>query len=235
METKQPRKPYRILIKFPTRNRPQKFIQAIKEMYVGIGDKANTKIVVTADIDDPTMYNKETLQAVHPFIINYGLEIEFGKSESKIDAVNRDLEKYKDWDIIVVMSDDMKWTTQSFDYQIRKNFETFFPDTDGIMHYNDGFAGDRLITMPIMGRKYFDRFGYIYHPSYKSLWCDNEMTDVVRQLGKVAYIDQSIFRHEHYHNIGGHMDEQLKHTESFSARDKDNYEMRKHNNFPVDV
>lgn len=233
METKVPKKPYRILIKFPTRNRPQKFIQCIKDMYVGIGDKANTKIVVTADLDDETMYNKDVLMAVRPFIENYGLEIEYGKSESKIDAVNRDLEKYTDWDIIVVMSDDMKWKEQSFDWQIRQSFETFFPDLDGIVHYNDGFTANRLITMPIMGKKYFDRFGYIYHPSYKSLWCDNEMTDIARMLGRVAYVDQPIFKHEHFSNVGGFMDEQLKYTESFSARDRDNYDARKHKNFDL--
>lgn len=233
METKQPNAPYRILIKFPTRNRPQKFIQCIKDMYIGMGDKTNTKVVVTADLNDPTMYNRQVLEAVRPFIINYGLEINFGVSEGKIHAVNRDLEQYNDWDIIVLMSDDMKWQVQSFDYQIRKSFETYYPNTDGLLHYNDGFTANRLITMPIMGRKYFDRFGYIYHPSYKSLWCDNEMTEVGRILNKTAYIDQPIFRHEHFSNVGGFMDEQLKYTESFSARDHDNYEQRRHKNFDL--
>ncbi len=234
METNNlPKQPYKILIKFPTRNRPQKFIQSIKDMYIGMGDKQNTKIIVTADIDDKTMYNKDVLQAVAPFIQNYGLEIEFGKSTGKIHAVNRDMEKYKDWDILVLMSDDMKWVQNSFDYRIRKDFETFFPTLDGVLHYNDGFTADRLNTMPIIGRKYYERFGYIYHPSYKSLWCDNEMMEVSRKLNKVAYISDSIFNHQHFHNVGGYMDEQLKHTESFSGVDKDNYEMRKHKNFDL--
>jgi hypothetical protein len=233
METKLPTQPYRILVKFPTRNRPQKFIECIKDMYVGMGDKVNTKIIVTADIDDETMYNKNVLMAVRPFIENYGLEIRYGKSNSKIDAVNRDIENIKDWDIVVIMSDDMKCMGNSFDYIIRKSFEQFFPDMDGIIHYNDGFTQDKLITLPVMGRKYYERFGYIYHPSYKSLWCDNEMTDVARKLQKVVYVEQPIFRHNHFSNVGGYMDEQLRHTESFSAVDNQNYENRKSRNFDL--
>lgn len=232
METK-PTQPYKILIKFPTKNRPQKFLSCIKDMYNNMGDKQNTKIVVTADKDDASMYNPHLLAAVRPFITNYGLEIEFGKSESKIHAVNRDMEKYKDWDIIIVMSDDMKCVQSSFDFQIRQAFAQFFPDMDGIMHFNDGFQQNKLITLPIIGRKYFERFGYIYHPSYKSLWCDNEQMEVARALGKIVYQEQVLFRHEHFSNVGGFMDEQLKYTESFNNQDHQTYLRRKAKNFDL--
>jgi hypothetical protein len=47
-----------------------------------------------------------------------------------------------------------------------------------------------------MGRKLYERFGYIYHPSYRSFYCDNEFTDEVYAMKKVIYIPQVIIRHE---------------------------------------
>lgn len=233
MATKAPTKPYKILIKFPTRNRPQKFIECIKEMYINMGDKFNTKVIVTADIDDPSMYNADLLNAIRPFVDNYGMEIHYGKSDSKIHAVNRDIEKYEDWDILLIMSDDMKCVQSAFDYQIREMYSQFFPDMDGIIHYNDGYTRDRIITLALMGRKYYERFGYVYHPDYISLWADNEMYDVAKILTRIVYVEQPIFTHQHFSNVGGFMDEQLRFTESFSGVDNETYEKRKKAKFPV--
>ena len=54
-----------------------------------------------------------------------------------------------------------------------------------------------LNTISILGKKYFDRFGYIYHPDYKSFYADNEFHDVSKLLGKHIYWDQVIIRHKH--------------------------------------
>ena len=47
------------------------------------------------------------------------------------------------------------------------------------------------------GKKYYDRFGYIYHPHYNSVWCDNEFMDVGNILKKQTYIDEVIIEHQH--------------------------------------
>jgi hypothetical protein len=31
--------------------------------------------------------------------------------------------------------------------------------------------GGRLATIPVLGRKYHERFGFVYHPDYRTLWC----------------------------------------------------------------
>jgi hypothetical protein len=49
----------------------------------------------------------------------------------------------------------------------------------------------------LLGKKYYNRFGYIYHPDYKSCWSDNEFMTVGNILKKQVYIDQVIIRHEH--------------------------------------
>jgi hypothetical protein len=69
-----------------------------------------------------------------------------------------------------------------------------------------GFSGsmtgcqrDKLNTLCIFGRKMYESFGYIYHPSYKSLFCDTELTDRCRVTSHPSckYVPYCIIRHEH--------------------------------------
>jgi hypothetical protein len=71
-----------------------------------------------------------------------------------------------------------------------------YPDTDGVLWFFDGWRKD-LNTLCILGRKYYDRFGYVYHPEYKSFWSDAEFTDVATILNKQTFIDKVIIRHLH--------------------------------------
>ena len=66
---------------------------------------------------------------------------------------------------------------------IRQKMIKHFPDTDGVLWFFDGWRKD-LNTLCIIGRKYYERFGYIYHPDYKSFWCDAEFTEVANKLKK---------------------------------------------------
>ncbi len=122
-----------------------------------------------------------------------------GKSTGKISAINADMDKVRalNPDVILLASDDMIPVMGGYDDIIAKNMIKYFPDTDGVLHFNDGSTGqDILITLPVVGQKYFQRFGYLYYPGYKSVYCDNEFTDVARLLGKVVYFEQTIIQHE---------------------------------------
>ena len=103
------------------------------------------------------------------------------------------------------------------------------------MHYNDGFTANKLCTLSIIGKTYFDTIlkKKIYHPDYKSLFCDNEYTEVARKLNKIQYYDMILFRHNHPANIGTPMDEQYKHTEGFWHIDSQTYERRRSINFEL--
>jgi hypothetical protein len=86
--------------------------------------------------------------------------------------------------------------------------------------------------MCILGKRYYDRFGYIYHPSYKSLWCDNEFTEVAAGLGKHTYFGACLFRHEHASNNAASVaDGLLLRNESFSGADHANYLNRRARGF----
>jgi hypothetical protein len=116
---------------------------------------------------------------------------------------------------------------RGYDQIIRDKMRTHYPDTDGVLHFNDGVRGKNLNTLCILGKKYYDRFGYIYHPSYKSLWCDNEFTDVSNSLNKSTYIETVIIRHEHPLWTKTGYDDLYKHNDTYDTQDKANYNIRK--------
>jgi hypothetical protein len=182
------------------------------------------------------MYNKVILERLKEYLVSYGdkIIIQFGTSKSKIDAINRDVNEIKErfnFDILVNFSDDMAFTKVGFDDIIRNKFSIHFEDTNGNLHFNDGYAGDKISTMSIIGRMYYEGFNYIYHPSYVSLWCDNEYTLIAQKSNKIQYFEEQIFVHNHPSNIGGFVDEQLKNTESFSEVDYNNFINRQKNQF----
>lgn len=219
-----------ILFKFATRSRPDKFFAGIDNILSHIDDRWHYQILVSADDNDFSMnnesfYDKKCMYELAGKMDN--VLMCYGTSENKIHAINRDIEKAKPWDILINFSDDMVFQVQGFDNIIRSHFNEFFPDTDGCLHYPDGNT-DLIITMSVLGRKYFDRLGYIYHPSYKSLWADNEQTDVARALGKYKFINQQLFEHQHPAWGKTSTDDQYKHTESFYHIDNQTYLHRKY-------
>ena len=129
--------------------------------------------------------------------------------------MNRDVPE-SDWDILVVMSDDMVCITHGWDDIIRQDMNENFPDTDGVLHYNDGNQKANVMTMSIIGRKYYKRDGYIYNPEYQSLWCDVEATEVAHMRGKYKYMGDATILFAHHHPAWGFClhDEQYRKTES---------------------
>lgn len=210
---------FKILYKLASRSRLSNFLKTVNN----INTFAKTKdylILVTADEDDTTMANLPILE---------NTIVVYGKSGSKIIAINRDLELYPNWDILINMSDDMEFITSGFDKLIIEDFEKY--GLDNLIHYPDNIAGERLITLSIMGKPYFERFGYIYHPAYKSLWCDNEQQEVAQKLGRYKLIRRRLFNHNHPSvGLAAH-DTLSRHTESFFREDQRTFEQRKLKNF----
>lgn len=213
----------RLLIKFPTRARPEKFFACLKSYVRLMSEGSEYKIAVSCDADDSAMNNFSTLNHLRQFS---NLYFYFGDSKSKIEAINKDVDKHFDFDILLLASDDMFPQIEGYDAVIRSCMQKYFPNTDGVLWFYDGCQA-RVNTLVIMGRKYYERFGYIYHPSYKSLFCDNEFTDVSKSLKKYVYIDSVIIKHIHpLHNSGGTLDALYEKNESYWHEDEENYKKR---------
>lgn len=187
----------RLVIKFPTRERPALFYAALRNYARLCADKDDTRFLFTLDTDDESMADAH--EKIRAHCEGIGFTVRYGPRVNKIEAVNRDLDTYtasQPWDILLVASDDMVPEVVGYDRRIREAMRKDHPDTDGIVWLNDG-RQQRIATIAAMGRKYFDRFGYFYHPAYKSLWCDNEQTIVAQQLGKLTFLPEVLIRHQH--------------------------------------
>lgn len=183
-----------ILVKFPTRERPVKFRDTVSK-YIELQNSENVIYFVTLDSDDPS------LDEYIDICQDLGLICSVGESKGKIHACNRDMNMTSamNWDIVVLASDDMIPQVKGWDFEIINRMKENFPDTDGMLWFFDGYQ-NRISTFTIYGKKYYERFGYLYHDSYKSLWCDNEQTEVARSLNKLFYSGECLFKHEHYSN-----------------------------------
>lgn len=220
---------FKILVKIPSRSRPAKFLALIKK-YIEFADDKNIQYIVSIDNDDISM----NAPYVQNEMRSLGLRVFSGVSKNKIHAINRDLEKAFHWDILVNGSDDMVCITKGWDTILKTEMMMYFPDTDGVLWHWDGDKNTqgKLNTMCIMGRKYFERFGYIYHPDYISLWSDNQFTEVSLLLNKCYESNIVLFKHEHFsNNINIKPDELMKKTQSYFKQDQITFYKHKENNF----
>lgn len=217
----------KIVVKFPTRGRKEKFFSVLNVYYQLAIDIENIEFQVTIDNDDKTMNNDDVLNRLNEYKnLNYSL----GYSKNKIDAVNRGID-ISNSNIILVASDDMIPKVWGYDNIIRNKMIELYPDTDGVLWFNDGNQGNKLNTLCILGKKYYERFNYIYHPDYTSLWADNEFMDVANLLGKQTYFNEIIIRHEHPDVGFGQRDFIHFNNIKYDNIDKSIYLKRKENNF----
>jgi hypothetical protein len=184
----------KVMIKMPTKGRKEKFFSTLDIFYNLCENPKKTHFLITLDYDDEVMNNEEVRQKLNTYL---NLNYTYGESISKLSATNRDLDNFNDWDILILASDDTIPIVKGYDEIIRNNMIKFFPDTDGVLHFNDGHQKENLNTCPILGKKYFDRFGYVQYPEYKSCFADNEFMRVSQILGKSIYFDQVIIEHQH--------------------------------------
>lgn len=238
----------KLLVKFPTRSRPAKFLDVLSKMILSAQDPSNIDVLVSYDLDDPTMTDRIFKEAEQ---ITSNIMFVGGYSKTKIEAINRDMEEYsklKNWDIVLLASDDMMPQVQYWDAIVREKFyaETSisdiitgeatpvkYIDLDKALWFFDGHQ-HRICTLTIMGRQRYERFGYLYHPSYISLWCDNEWTEVNQIEGKLEKFDQVLFFHEHpAWDRTKQMDQLYERNEAFFKRDELNYLQRKQRNFDL--
>jgi hypothetical protein len=191
----------RILLKCPTRSRPHKVMETLRKYVQLANHPEQIGVAVSCDTTDPSMtrglVKEELIRILGPCEWK---NVYYSDNHTKIEACNADMNRIEyPWDIVVLVSDDMIPQIKGYDDILRSHMTASFPDTNGILWFNDGAQGNKLNTLCIFGRRIYERFGYIYHPAYKSLFCDTELTDLCNTTLKdqCRYYDYCIIRHEH--------------------------------------
>jgi hypothetical protein len=187
---------YKLLVKFPSRNRPEKFKSILDQYIGGCSGKHHVRFVITLDEDDSTM-NTDDIRSFIDSHIKNGVDISYhyGNSKTKVEACNANMEN-EDADVILLISDDMVLQQPNYDDIIYNTFQETFPDYSGGLKFSDGIRQDALMTLPIIGWKVYEKWGYIYNPEYTSLYGDTEQTEVLMRMKKFAVSDICIAKHE---------------------------------------
>lgn len=170
----------------PTRSRPEKSILVVQAWL----DHAVTKdfeIIVSIDDDDPA---KDHYFRIYERKPNVRLIIR--PNRTAIEAINSAAVESKG-DILIVVSDDTgvlsRWD------------ERIGHVTDGkqdfVLKVYDGIQ-KWIVTMPIMDRTYYNRYGYVYNPVYDHMFCDTELSHVAEITGKLIFRNDILIPHNHY-------------------------------------
>lgn len=220
----------KILFKLPSRGRPERFFKALDSIIHNVKDTDNYHVSCTLDMDDETMNNEEVISRIREI---KNVSIEWGLSTSKINAVNRNIPNI-DWDILLVASDDIYFSIFGFDEMVRIEFNQHFPNGDGYVHFKEKDSGSALCVMTCCDKKYYDRFNYIYHPEYLSLFADNEQFDVAKLLGRYIYISYEIMEHKNPAYGYIEKDEMFEYQQKIGwTKDQLTYNERKAKNFDL--
>lgn len=221
-----------ILIKIPTRQRPDRFFNCLNLYYAKLSGKHPVQFLISCDSNDPSMNNASVINRMKSY---KNLKAIYGHSNSKIDAYNRDMELTNPFDIIIVTSDDTIPVTNNYDDIIACEMTKNFPDFDGVLRFNDGVTPmtSPLNTLPIIGRKFYERFNYIYHPDYKAFFCDLELSLMSRFIGKEAAIDKILFKHDHPLGTGAAPDQLYKQNAVHWEYDKAKFKERAVRRFDI--
>lgn len=174
-----------ISIIHPTRHRSKQAFETHSKWMSLAESFYNIEYILSVDTDDPFDYEKIFWQA----------HVLRSDNKTAIEAINRGAE-IAEGDLLLVVSDDF----DCFEHWDTALLRSLRGREDFIVKTQDGIQ-KTLITLPIMDRKYYERFGYIYHPDYLHMHCDEEMTIVGHMLGRVINLNLE-FPHLHY-TVGG--------------------------------
>lgn len=213
-----------ICYSFASRSRPDRFFETLDNIQT-MSAQQNHFIVAKLDEDDQSMNNDyiRSRIASYPSVL-----VKWGTSKSKIHAINRDLDNIPDFAILICASDDMRFRTYGYDDIIRKHMPE---NLDGFIHLQDDYAKDRVATVSILGRTYYQRDNQIYSDAYFSMWCDDEETAKAKLRGCYILVDGQHIEHLHYtNNAKAKKDELYWRNDTYNA-DKAVFEERKKHNF----
>jgi hypothetical protein len=145
--------------------------------------------IISADVDDESM----NTPLIREWCAERSVPIYFGDNRSKVEACNADMDKAPaDWDVLILVSDDMI-PAPNWDATIAEHMPA---DLRMGLWFPDG-RQRKLCTLSVFGRPILDEVlgGFVYHPSFQSVWADNYYQWLMQKHGLLKFVDVQIARH----------------------------------------
>lgn len=219
----------KISIIHPSRSRPTQAAATAKAWLSSAKDRGNVEYSLSLDNNDSKLeqYFEPILDLFKKMMpLENSSTIFTNDNKSAIDAINY-AARFCTGDLLIVVSDDFSTPPFHWDAALLEALEG---KEDFLVKTQDGIQRT-LITLPIMDRVYYNRFGYIYNPEYLHMSSDVELTAVGHLLGKIITLPMTI-KHNHYSVKGGQPKDavNIKNDQTY-AHGHQTYERRKHSNF----
>jgi len=96
-------------------------------------------------------------------------------------------------DLLVVIADDLT-PPAGWDDELRKLPP---PTHDYACHVADTFRDDDLICHPILSRALYEKRGYVFHPRFYGVFCDNDFTLRTSLETTIHKLPSLMWRHDH--------------------------------------
>lgn len=138
-----------------------------QQLWLGRADNsANIEIITCVDHDD------EAGKAAFPDAL-------ISNENTVVAAWNKAAEEATG-DVLIALDDDWQ-PAHAWDQII----ESYMSNGADILHVGDKHRKDELICHPIVSKRFYESMGYLWHPSFKSVYCDNWFTEVAKRWGYV--------------------------------------------------
>lgn len=175
----------KILIVHPSRNRANLAARAAHKWLTSAANPDNIGYVLSLDTDE------SQLSEYHDYTKDMAVNIITNPNKTAIEAINKAVSGC--WDLLIVVSDDFNQPPFHWDKMLT---EALKGKSDYIVKTDDG-AQPWIITLPIMDRVYYERFGYVYDPDFIHLFCDTALSHIGAILGRTITLPIKI-PHNHY-------------------------------------
>jgi hypothetical protein len=197
----------------PSRQRPHKSFRAMSE-WVNSATGKDFELIVSIDENDPY---KDQYINLYANLKEYAVKVIVNRNRSAVDAINN-AAKASEGEILIVVSDDTD-AVRGWNEVISQACGTH---KDFVLKLHDG-TQDWIVTMPILDRAYYNRYGYIYFPDYQHQFCDTEFTHVADITKRILWRNDIEIKHLHYSVIKEKRDELYARNDGTWNQGKDLY------------
>lgn len=211
----------KISLLHPSRNRAATADATVAEWLGKSSGRHPIEYIISIDRSDGQIAAYRQLAGRH------GVRLIIHPNRNSVQACNH-AARVSTGDLLVMVSDDFGCPEDWDDALVRAIGER----RDVAVFVNDGF-GARTMTLPIIDRAFYHRFGYLLFPGYIHLYCDDDLEEVSRRRGKLIDARHLVFPHRHYMNGAAPYDPTYHHAGRSWGRDALLFQQRRVRDFDL--
>ena len=211
----------------PSRGRSQKAKSILDSWIAKKSNGHDVQHLLSLDETDPEINQYiETFNDYSKLII---------KNNSCVVQATNEAAKHATGDFLIYLCDDFDcpYHWDSLLVNVSQKHNKSPRDDPFIIKVDDCLQGFkvRVLTIPIMSRRLYERLGYFWYPEYKSMFVDQDLYEVCDQMQVIVEAPELKFEHRHYSTGKALLDETYRKSEMNWNQGLNLFNRRKSENF----